>query len=184
MSHAHLSPAAAYRGRLLAVLLLSLGVLAAEVVGGLLTGSLALLADAGHMLTDAASLLLALGALWMAGRPATTRHTWALARVEILAALVNGLFLWLVVVWLVWEAIERFGPIFAQYYGQSEAPMVITYFAKEAHVGLTNVDHRLRAAFGNDYGLVVETAIGAGTKVVMRVPKFRSGVRASGGAFG
>lgn len=50
-----------------------------------------------------------------------------------------------------------------------------------AHVGLTNVDHRLRAAFGNDYGLVVETAIGAGTKVIMRVPKFRSGVRASGG---
>jgi two-component system LytT family sensor kinase len=48
-------------------------------------------------------------------------------------------------------------------------------------VGLTNVDHRLRAAFGNDYGLVVETALGAGTKVIMRVPKFRSGVRASGG---
>ncbi|MFS0900394.1 sensor histidine kinase [Mycolicibacterium litorale] len=46
-----------------------------------------------------------------------------------------------------------------------------------AHVGLTNVDHRLRAAFGNDYGLVVETAIEAGTKVIMRVPKFRSGVR-------
>ena len=53
---------------------------------------------------------------------------------------------------------------------------------QSAHVGLTNVDHRLRAAFGNDYGLVVETAIGAGTKVVMRVPKFRSGVRAGGGA--
>lgn len=52
-----------------------------------------------------------------------------------------------------------------------------------AHVGLTNVDHRLRAAFGNDYGLVVETAIGAGTRVLMRVPKFRSGVRASGGSF-
>ncbi len=47
-----------------------------------------------------------------------------------------------------------------------------------AHVGLTNVDHRLRAAFGNDYGLVVETAPEAGTKVIMRVPKFRSGVRA------
>ncbi|MBN3455881.1 histidine kinase [Mycobacterium sp. DSM 3803] len=55
---------------------------------------------------------------------------------------------------------------------------------QSAHVGLTNVDHRLRAAFGNDYGLVVETAIGAGTKVIMRVPKFRSGVRASGGAVG
>ncbi|RDH78912.1 sensor histidine kinase [Mycolicibacterium moriokaense] len=49
---------------------------------------------------------------------------------------------------------------------------------ERAHVGLTNVDHRLRAAFGNDYGLVVETAVGAGTKVTMRVPKFRSGVRA------
>ncbi len=47
---------------------------------------------------------------------------------------------------------------------------------QNAHVGLTNVDHRLRAAFGNDYGLVVETASGAGTKVVMRVPKFRAGV--------
>ena len=53
---------------------------------------------------------------------------------------------------------------------------------QSAHVGLTNVDHRLRAAFGNDYGLVVETAIGAGTKVVMRVPKFRSGIRVDGGA--
>jgi two-component system LytT family sensor kinase len=53
-----------------------------------------------------------------------------------------------------------------------------------AHVGLTNVDHRLRAAFGNDYGLVVETAMDAGTKVIMRVPKYRSGVRAGGGAFG
>ncbi len=53
---------------------------------------------------------------------------------------------------------------------------------ERAHVGLTNVDHRLRAAFGNDYGLVVETAAGAGTKVMMRVPKFRPGVRAGGGA--
>jgi len=46
-----------------------------------------------------------------------------------------------------------------------------------AHVGLGNVDDRLRAAFGDDYGLVVETALGAGTKVSMRVPKFRAGVR-------
>ncbi len=46
-----------------------------------------------------------------------------------------------------------------------------------ARVGLTNVDHRLRAAFGNNYGLVVETGVGAGTKVTMRVPKFRAGVR-------
>ncbi|WP_169813627.1 sensor histidine kinase, partial [Nocardia lijiangensis] len=49
---------------------------------------------------------------------------------------------------------------------------------ESAHVGLANVDDRLRAAFGNDYGLIVETAPGAGTKVSMRVPKFRPGVRA------
>ena len=55
---------------------------------------------------------------------------------------------------------------------------VLSEGEQAAHVGLTNVDHRLRAAFGNDYGLVVETAPGAGTKVIMRVPKFRSGVRA------
>jgi cobalt-zinc-cadmium efflux system protein len=97
------------RRRLVVVFGLTCLYMVAEVVGGLWTGSLALLADAGHMLTDAASLLLALGALWMAGLPATTRHTWALARVEVLAALINGLFLWLVVVWLVWEAVERFG---------------------------------------------------------------------------
>jgi len=50
--------------------------------------------------------------------------------------------------------------------------------SEAAHVGLANVDDRLRAAFGNDYGLVVETAPGAGTKVSMRVPKFRPGIRA------
>jgi cobalt-zinc-cadmium efflux system protein len=114
MAHAHSHPVpggdrSADRQRLGIVLGLTFAYMIAEVVGGLWTGSLALLADAGHMLTDAASLLLALGALWMAGRPATTSHTWALARVEILAALINGLFLWVVVVWLVREAIERFG---------------------------------------------------------------------------
>ncbi len=114
MAHAHPHPSprvdrATDRRRLGIVLGLTCAYMVAEVVGGLWTGSLALLADAGHMLTDTGSLLLALGALWMSGLPPTTRHTWALARVEILAALVNGLFLWVVVVWLVWEAIERFG---------------------------------------------------------------------------
>jgi two-component system LytT family sensor kinase len=72
----------------------------------------------------------------------------------------------------------RSGPADALADATADAP------GHSAHVGLTNVDHRLRAAFGNDYGLVVETATDAGTKVIMRVPKFRSGVRAGGGAFG
>lgn len=102
------------RRRLGLVLALTAVYMGVEVVGGFLAGSLALLADAGHMLTDAASVGLALGALWVARRPATTRHTYALVRVEILAALVNGLALWGIVGWIAVEAIRRLrepGPV-------------------------------------------------------------------------
>ncbi|MDX1622643.1 MAG: cation diffusion facilitator family transporter [Gemmatimonadota bacterium] len=95
------------RRRLTLVLAITAVYMVVEAVGGWLTGSLALLADAGHMLTDVASLGLALGALWFARRPATTRHTYAFARVEILAALANGLALWAIVVWIGFEAVDR-----------------------------------------------------------------------------
>ena len=95
------------RRRLLVVLVLTAGYMGVEAVGGWLSGSLALLADAGHMLTDVASVALALGALWVSQRPATTRHTYAYVRVEILAALVNGLALWVIVGWIAWEALAR-----------------------------------------------------------------------------
>jgi cobalt-zinc-cadmium efflux system protein len=91
------------------VLALTLAYAVAEVVGGWIAGSLALLADAGHMLTDVASLGLALGALWMSTRPATISHTYAYGRVEILVALVNGLIMWGVVAWIAIEAIQRLG---------------------------------------------------------------------------
>jgi cobalt-zinc-cadmium efflux system protein len=95
------------RKRLSAVLVLTVLYMALELVGGLWTGSLALLADAGHMLTDVASLALALGALWFARRPPTNRHTYGFYRVEILAALVNGVALWAIVIWIFIEAFER-----------------------------------------------------------------------------
>lgn len=82
--------------------------MAAEVVGGLITGSLALLADAAHMLSDSASLLLALGAVWLASRPATAQRTFGYKRAEILAALFNGVTLVVMAVWIVVEAIRRF----------------------------------------------------------------------------
>lgn len=78
-----------------------------EVAGGLLTGSLALLADAGHMLTDAGALGLALFALWVSRRPITARRSYGYYRMEILAALVNGVALVLIAVYIFWEAIER-----------------------------------------------------------------------------
>ncbi len=79
----------------------------AEVVGGWLTNSLALLADAGHMLTDVAALTLTLVAIWFAARPATPRKTYGYYRLEILAAFVNGIALVLISLWVIYEAFER-----------------------------------------------------------------------------
>jgi cobalt-zinc-cadmium efflux system protein len=99
--------AQAHRGRLTAVLAITLTVLVVEVVGGLLSGSFALIADAGHMLTDAAGVALALVATSLARRPATARRTFGWQRAEILAALVNALVLTVVAVGAVVGGVRR-----------------------------------------------------------------------------
>lgn len=79
----------------------------AEAVGGWLTNSLALVADAGHMLTDVAALTLTLFAIWFAERPATSKKTYGYYRLEILAAFVNGMVLVLLSIWIIYEAVQR-----------------------------------------------------------------------------
>ena len=79
-----------------------------EIVAGLLSDSLAVLADAGHMLSDSASLALALFAAWLAGRPPTHQRSFGFRRAEILAALANGVLLVVVAVWIFVEAARRF----------------------------------------------------------------------------
>ena len=79
-----------------------------EIVGGLMSGSLALLADAAHMFTDAGAIGLALFAMWMANRPASVERTFGYHRTEILAALANALSLWLIAGWIFFEAYHRF----------------------------------------------------------------------------
>ena len=79
----------------------------AEVIGGLLSGSLALLADAGHMLTDTVSLFLAWIAARMAHKPADTLRSYGYHRVQILAAFSNGVFFILIVGWITYEAVQR-----------------------------------------------------------------------------
>lgn len=96
------------RRRLLAALICTLPIIGLEVVGGLWTGSLALLSDAGHMVTDAAALLLSLAAVWVATRPADVKRTYGYYRFEILCALVNGAVLVPISVGIVVEAIRRF----------------------------------------------------------------------------
>jgi cobalt-zinc-cadmium efflux system protein len=81
--------------------------MAGEIIAGLLANSLALLADAGHLLTDAAALAFALVAATMAARPAAGRWTFGYSRLEILAAQANGITLALIALWIVWSAIHR-----------------------------------------------------------------------------
>jgi cobalt-zinc-cadmium efflux system protein len=89
------------------VLALTTGFTVVEVIGGLLTGSLALLADAGHMLSDNLSLGLALFATWLAGQPATPEKTFGYKRAEILAALANGVTLVAISIWIFVAAYSR-----------------------------------------------------------------------------
>jgi cobalt-zinc-cadmium efflux system protein len=106
--HGHGQASAGNRRRLALTLGLAAAYMLAEAVGGWLTGSLALLADAGHMLSDAAALGLSLFAMWVAQRPPNPRRTWGYYRTEILAALANGATLAAISVWVVIEAAERF----------------------------------------------------------------------------
>ncbi|MBA2954859.1 cation diffusion facilitator family transporter [Nocardioides sp. MAH-18] len=103
----HAAGRAADRSRLRLVLVVTLTVMVVEVVGALLTGSLALLADAGHMATDAAAVVLALGASYVATLRGGPRSTFGLHRAEILAAMVNALVLLVVCGYLAWAGISR-----------------------------------------------------------------------------
>ena len=105
MGHAHHS---SNMRRVIIALVLTGTFMIVEVIGGLLSGSLALLADAGHMLTDTMALALAAVAFKVSKRPADTRLTYGYQRFQILAAFVNGLSLLLIVGWILYEAIQRF----------------------------------------------------------------------------
>ena len=93
---------------LLIALLLTLGFAGVEVVAGFWSGSLALLSDAAHMVTDASSLGLAAAAAWLARRPPSLRHSYGLVRAEVMAALINGLAMLVLIGFIVSEAIQRF----------------------------------------------------------------------------
>jgi len=105
--HQHGAGLIDHRGRLMAVLAITLGVLVIEVVGAVLSGSLALLADAGHMLTDVAGLTLGLVAAALARRPATDERTWGYRRAEVLGAAAQAAVLLAVGVFILVEGVQR-----------------------------------------------------------------------------
>ncbi|WP_187977834.1 cation diffusion facilitator family transporter [Mycetocola sp. JXN-3] len=106
MAHDH-APTTTSKKRLLIVIGIVSTVFVAEVIGGLLTGSLALLADAGHMLSDLIGLIVALTAMTLAARPASARATYGYRRTEVFGALINGLILCGVSISIALEAIQR-----------------------------------------------------------------------------
>lgn len=105
-AHTHSHPSD-QRGRLALALIMTMMILIAEVVGAWWTSSLALLADAGHMLTDTAGLAMALAAATLAARPATPEHTWGLRRIEVLAAGAQAAVLLGVGLFALVEGVER-----------------------------------------------------------------------------
>jgi cobalt-zinc-cadmium efflux system protein len=105
--HAHATGRAEDRSRLKVVLSVTAVVVVVEVVGAFVSGSLALLADAGHMATDAGAVVLALGASYVAARPGGVRSTFGYHRVEVVAALVNAVVLLGVCGYLAWTGIAR-----------------------------------------------------------------------------
>ena len=104
--HAHDLRGASRRSLFIALTLITTYMFA-EVVGGILSGSLALIADAGHMLTDAAAIMMALIAMWIADKAASAERTFGYQRTEVLAALINTVGLWLIAGWIVFEAYHR-----------------------------------------------------------------------------
>jgi cobalt-zinc-cadmium efflux system protein len=106
-AHSHATAAATHRRRLVLVMALSLSVLVVEVAGALASNSLALLADAGHVLTDVAGVGLALLAIWFAGRPPTSGRTFGYQRLEIFAAVANSVLLFGVAGFVLVQGIRR-----------------------------------------------------------------------------
>lgn len=105
----HATAGGKHRRKLVLVLCITFSVFFIQVIGAFISGSLALLADAGHMLTDATGVLIALIATFIAARPATSKRTFGLMRVEVLSAMINGIVLSVICIVIVYTAIQRIG---------------------------------------------------------------------------
>jgi cobalt-zinc-cadmium efflux system protein len=107
-SHDHVHGAGTDERRIACAFVIIFGFMLVEVAGGVISGSLALLADAGHMVSDAAALGMSWAVLRLGRRPADSMRSYGYRRLEVLVAFVNGCALFLIAAWVVFEAIRRF----------------------------------------------------------------------------
>src|SRR6185295_11834171 len=166
--HRHVRSADSWR-RLALVLLLTAGYMLLELAGGWWTGSLALLADAGHMFTDTAALILALTAVWFSSRPAISKKTFGYYRLEIVAALVNGVALVVMSLLIFYGAYERWleppivrsGPMMVVAAGGLAVNLICAWILHGRH----EIDLNIRAAWihvmGDALGSVAAILAGA-----------------------
>ena len=166
--HRHYSSSNSWR-RLSVVLFLTALYMVAEVVGAWWTGSLALLADAGHMFTDVAALILALSAVWFGSRPANSKKTFGYYRLEIIAALVNGVALVVMSLFIFYGAYERWveppivrsGPMMLVAAGGLMVNLICAWILRGRH----DIDLNIRGAWmhvmGDALGSVAAILAGA-----------------------
>jgi len=165
--HGHHAPSPGQRGRAFALAItLNLAFVVAEVVAGLASGSMALVADAGHNLSDVLSLVLAWGASVLAARPPSARFTWGFKSSSILASLANAALLWVALGAILAETIRRFGDP-APVQGQTmivvaAAGIVVNGASAVLFAAGRKTDLNLRAAFQH---LVADAAVSAGVVI-------------------
>ncbi|MGH7818684.1 MAG: cation diffusion facilitator family transporter [Candidatus Binatia bacterium] len=153
MGHAHtpVEGRSHRRRRVRAALLVTASLFVAEVIGAFFSGSLALLADATHMMTDVGALMLSYAAMTLADRPATQKHTFGLHRAEILAAFVNAEILLVISGFIFWEAWRRFADPPAIHTGLMLAVAVVGLAGNLVSLRLLHGEHReslnVRAAY-------------------------------------
>jgi len=169
IGHNHYHRSSSNWRRLSVVLILTAAYMVAELVGAWWTGSLALLADAGHMFTDVAALILALTAVWFASRPATSKKTFGYYRLEIIAALVNGVALVVISLMIFYGAYERWldppvirtGPMMAVAAGGLAVNLICAWILRGRH----EIDLNIRGAWmhvmGDALGSVAAILAGA-----------------------
>jgi cobalt-zinc-cadmium efflux system protein len=163
------------RRRMRSALILTIGVLLIEVAGGIISGSLALLADAAHMFTDVAALTLAWAGMALGDRAPTRRHTFGLARAEVLAAFVNAQLLLVAGAAILWEAWRRFQSPAPVHTGLMLAVAAVGFVANIAALGLLRGGRRDSLNMRAAYLEVVTDALGSVAVLVGAAVMARTG---------
>ena len=180
----HPVTSAAHRQRrpLLGALLLSVAVLVLELVAGLVTNSVALLADAGHVFADVSSMALALAAVWIANRRVTDERSFGMYRAEILAAVLNAVLLFAIAAFVIWEGVQRLTRPQDVQSGLMVGVAAVALVADLAALALLRRGQAASLTVRGAYLEVLGDTLGAATVLIAGVVIAATGLRGADGA--